>query len=226
MKGLLWTTNQKYFWMNFNLLFNLHMMNQLNGLHHPPHLGHHHSRFQEPLHQQERMSEMQKSVSASLAQLTPYNERLMKPGSAVRYSDPEHDSPQDLSLRYPGHSGHSGVQIKHDPSPPPPVQTVKTEPEDPGYSHDHHHLQHHPLYHPPPPPPEHLSRSYSLPAREEVSEARLVNTVRQRSLDRGPGPSGRGQETKPSNSNNNNNSNSRDKDEVNSSRTIIGITVD
>lgn len=196
--------------MNFNFLYLHHMMNQLNGAHHHP-LGlslHHQSRFQEPLppvqQTRERLTEMQKCVTASLAQLKPYP--VPVPDMVRRrYSDTE--TPQDLSLRYPIKHEHETCPSPDAAMAPPPP--VKTEPDDPGYRiHEH-------LYPAPPPAPDHLSRSYSLPARDsgDLSEARLVNTVRQRSLDRATGHSSR--ESKAGGS--------RDKEEVNSSRTIIGI---
>ena len=86
--------------MNFNFLYLHHMMNQLNGAHHHP-LGlslHHQSRFQEPLppvqQTRERLTEMQKCVTASLAQLKPYP--VPVPDVVRRrYSDTE--TPQDLT---------------------------------------------------------------------------------------------------------------------------------
>ena len=180
--------------MNVNLLYH-QIMNQLGGHHHPPY-----PRYPESLlqHHQNRVTEMQKSVSASLAQLKPYD--LARPAS-----DQFEEGPQDLSLRYPPAPhplaypallpGHIKREPSVSPSPGPhephDQPQVKTEPpEDPGYS-----LQElgqvgggHPGGHQYPGPPPDLCRSYSLPAREPSDHSNRLQ--RPASVDRGQaGPS-------------------------------------
>ena len=208
--------------MNVNLLYQ-QIMNQLGGHHHPGS----YPRYPESLlkHHQARVTEMQKTVSASLAQLKPYD--LASPRSAASDTYNE-DGPQDLSLRYPpgppppplGYSPLYPAHIKREPSPSPsphdghhdqpPHPQVKTEPpEDPGYSlqelgqvsghpHGHQYTGGH--------QPD-LCRSYSLPAREPGDHPRGLQ--RPVSLDRGE----RGHSDQGS---------GRGKGEITTARTIIG----
>ena len=208
---------------NVNLLYH-QIMNQLGGPHHLP--GSPYPRYPETLlkQHQARVNEMQKTVSASLAQLKPYD---LAARSAVEGQQFEDSLPQDLSLRYPpgppppplGYSPLYPGHIKREPSPSPsPQPQVKTEPpEDPGYSLQElgthgqvtgggHHSGHHQY---PGPPPD-LCRSYSLPARDPSDQGQR-GLQRPASLDRGQGPS---TDHQP-----------RGKGEITTARTIIGTHV-
>ena len=200
--------------MNVNLLYH-QIMNQLGGHSHLPGAPGY-PRYPETLlkQHQARVTEMQNTVSASLAQLKPYD-------LAARSSEGHQfeDRPQDLSLRYPPGPpppplGYSPLyNIKREPSPSPsPQPQVKTEPEDPGYS-----LQelgggagggHHSGHQYPGPPPD-LCRSYSLPARDPGDQGQR-GLQRPASLDRGQGPSTDHQ------------GQARGKGEITTARTIIG----
>ena len=203
--------------MNVNLLYH-QIMNQLGG-HHLP--GSPYPRYPESLlkQHQARVTEIQNTVSASLAQLKPYD---LASRSAA--SDQFEDRPQDLSLRYPpgppppplGYSPLYPGHIKREPSPSPQPQ-VKTEPpEDPGYSLQElgshgqaaggHHSGHQAHQYPGPPPD--LCRSYSLPARDPSDQGQRGHQ-RPASLDRGQGPS-------------TDQAQARAKGEITTARTIIG----